>query len=92
MYPKMLTEVIEALECAYCDDKDVMIDCLLYLKNATCREEDVVQIEKWFDEHHRCTKCGTELEYNHWREPHPECGVGVYEDMCEKYCPECDNI
>ena len=41
MYPKMLGEVIEAIETHFCDDKDVMVDCILYLLNATSREEDV---------------------------------------------------
>lgn len=91
-YPKMLSEVIEALESYYCDDKDVLVDCLLYLKNITCREEDVAQIEKWFINHHRCYMCGEELVTSEYKEPHPECGPGVCETMTATYCPNCDGV
>lgn len=92
MYPKMLPEVIEAIEIHFCDEKDVMIDCILYLLNATSREEDVAQLEKWLIDHHRCYRCGAELAYSEYREYHPECGFGVYETMREEYCPECGGM
>lgn len=91
-YPKMLGEVIEAIETYYCDDKDVMIDCLLYLMNATSREEDVAKIEKWMIDHHRCYRCGAELAQSEYREYHPEVGYGVYEVLYEEYCPECGGL
>ena len=92
MYPKMLPEIIEAIETHFDDEKDVVVDCLLYLKNATCREEDVAQIEKWFIDHGRCFICGDELLVSEYKEAHPECGAGVYEAMTAKYCPNCDTM
>lgn len=91
-YPKMLPEVMEAIETHFCDDKDVMVDCILYLLNATSREEDVAQLQKWLIDHHRCYHCGTELACSEYREYHPECGFGVYEVMREEYCPECGGM
>ena len=29
-YPKMLPEIIEAVETHFCDEKDVIVDCMLY--------------------------------------------------------------
>lgn len=92
MYPKMMSEVIEAIETHFCDEKDVMVDCILYLLNATSREEDVAQLEKWLIDHHRCYHCGAELACSEYREYHPECGFGVYEIMREEYCPECGGM
>ncbi len=92
MYPNMMSEVIEAIETHFCDEKDVMVDCILYLMNVTSREEDVAQLEKWLIDHHRCYRCGAELACSEYREYHPECGFGVYETMQEEYCPECGGI
>lgn len=89
MYPKMLPEVMEAIETHFCDDKDIMIDCVLYLMNATCREEDVAYLKQWLQDRNRCVDCGEELVRAEYREYHPECGPGVYEVMSEYYCPNC---
>lgn len=45
-YPKMLPEIIEAVETHFCDDKDIIVDCMLYLKNATARVEDLNTVNK----------------------------------------------
>ena len=92
MYPNMLSEVVEAVETHFCDDKDIIVDCILYLMNATSREEDVVQLENWLIDHNRCYKCGGELACSEYREYHPECGSGVYETMREMYCSECEGM
>ena len=92
MYPKMLGEVIEAIETHFCDDKDIMVDCLLYLKNATCRREDIAIIDEWFAEHHKCERCGNDLTTYTYKEPHAECGMGVYEVMSSTYCSYCDGV
>lgn len=92
MYPNMLSEVVEAVETHFCDDKDIIVDCILYLMNATSREEDVVQLKNWLIDHNRCYKCGGELACSEYREYHPECGSGVYETMREMYCPECEGM
>lgn len=88
-YPKMLPEVMEAIETHFCDDKDIMADCMLYLLNATSREEDVGALVKWFDQNHRCDRCGSELSVTTYHEPHPEVGYGVFETMTQWYCHEC---
>ena len=63
MYPKMMSEVIEAIETHFCDEPDVMVDCMLYLMNASARVEDVHRIEQWFDDNGRCHECGTKIRY-----------------------------
>lgn len=89
-YPYMMGEVIEAIETHFCDEKDVMIDCMLYLLNATARVEDVHTIENWFEAHHICRNCGEPYHLHEYSEPHPEVGPNVYEAMGEYYCPNCD--
>ena len=89
-YPKMLPEVIEAITTHFDDNKDVMVDCLLYLKNALAREADVISVCQWFDDNQICEYCGYALETQAIKEPHLECGPGVYEVVYETYCPNCD--
>ena len=90
MYPKMLSEVIEAVETHFSDQLNTLVDCMLYLMNATARVEDVHRIEKWFKDNNRCDMCGERLKSMAIKEPHPECGEGVYETLYEVYCPNCD--
>ena len=89
-YPYMMGEVIEAIETHFCDEKDVMTDCMLYLLNAIARVEDVRMIEKWFEEHHICPHCGEPHHIYEYSEPHPEIGPDVYETIRIHYCPNCD--
>lgn len=90
MYPKMMSEVIEAIETHWCDEKDVMIDCMLYLLNAVSDNDDIRTLSKWFKENNLCENCGTELQAQIVKEYHDECGNGVYEYLHEIYCPHCD--
>ena len=92
MYPKMMNEVIEAIETHFDDQPDIIVDCMLFLMNSTARVEDVHRIEQWFREHDRCECCGRKLEMMAYKEPHTECGPGVYETLYEPYCPVCDKI
>lgn len=89
-YPYMMDEVIEAIETHFCDEKDVMTDCMLYLLNAIARVEDVHRIENWFEAHHICRHCGEPYHIYEYFEPHFEVGPNVYEAMREYYCPNCD--
>ena len=41
MYPKMMNEVIEAIETHFDDQPDIIVDCMLFLMNSTARVEDV---------------------------------------------------
>lgn len=88
MYPKMMSEVIEAIETHFCDEPDVMVDCMLYLMNASARVEDVHRIEQWFDNNGRCPTCGTKIKYEQVKEYHSE--VDAYEILYTPYCPHCD--
>ena len=45
----MMPEIIEAVETHFCDNKDIIVDCMLYLKNATARVEDLNTVNKWFE-------------------------------------------
>ena len=92
MYPKMMNEVIEAIETHFDDQPDIIVDCMLFLMNSTARIEDVHRIEQWFNEHDRCEWCGRKLEVMAYKEHHLECGPGVYETLYEPYCPVCDKI
>ena len=91
-YPKMMPEIIEAVETHFCDEKDIIIDCMLYLKNATARVEDLNTINKWFDDNNRCHICGCELETVTTKEPHFELGPDVYENLVDYYCPNCAGL
>ena len=62
MYPKMMNEVIEAIETHFDDQPDIIVDCMLFLMNSTARVEDERRIEGWFREHDRCECCGRKLE------------------------------
>lgn len=88
----MLPEIIEAVETYFCDDKDIIVDCMLYLKNATARVEDLNTINKWFDDNNRCRVCGSEMDSVAIKEPHYEIGPNVYENLTEFYCPCCSGI
>ena len=70
MYPKMMNEVIEAIETHFDDQPDIIVDCMLFLMNSTARIEDVHRIEQWFREHDRCECCGRKLEVMAYKEPH----------------------
>lgn len=91
-YPKMMPEIIEAVETYFCDDKDIIVDCMLYLKNATARVEDLNTVNKWFDDNNRCRVCGSEMESTTIKEPHYEVGSDVYENLTEFFCPNCTEI
>ena len=90
MYPKMIGEVIEAIETHFDDEPEIIVDCMRYLLNALAREQDVARVGQWLEDHDRCCVCGTKLEVECYREPHPEIGVGVYETLYSSYCPHCD--
>lgn len=92
MYPKMMSEVIEAIETHFCDEPDIMVDCMLYLKNVVARDEDFLDICRWFAKNGLCEECGTKLITERHKEPHPEVGYGVYEVIAETYCPKCEGL
>ena len=41
MYPKMMNEVIEAIETHFDDNPDIIVDWMLVLMNSPARGEDV---------------------------------------------------
>ena len=90
MYPKMLPEIIEAIETHFDDEPDIIADCMEYLFNTLSDEGDVGAIGDWFNKHDRCSRCGGKMEWIVHKEPHPELGVGVYERIYESYCSNCD--
>lgn len=90
MFPKMLPEIIEAIETHFDDEPDIVADCMRYLSNSLNDESDVGDVLEWFGNRDRCSQCGRKMERVAHKEPHPELGVGVYEMMYEVYCPNCD--
>lgn len=91
-YPKMLSEVIEAIETHFDDNKDIITNCMLYLKNVVARDEDFLEICRWFNRQGLCEECGTKLITERHKEPHPELGYGIYEIVSETFCPECEGF
>lgn len=89
MYLKMLPEIIEALESYYCDEKDLLVDCIVYLKKSIYRQEDAGLLEEWLDKHDRCSNCGEPLEHYTYKEYHNEVDNNSYEIRTEKICPFC---
>ena len=92
MYPKMMNEVIEAIETHFDDNPDIIVDCMLFLMNSTARIEDVHRIEQWFREHDRCCGCWRKLELMAYKELDLECVPGVYETQLVRYWRVCDKI
>lgn len=90
MFPKMLPEIMEAIETHFDDEPDIVTDCMRYLSNSLNDEADVGDVLEWFGNHDRCDRCGGKMEWVARKEPHPELGVGMYEMMYENYCPNCD--
>ena len=90
MYPRMLEEIIESIEFYFADDKEIVVDCLLYLLSINNSTRDICRLKEWFKDNNRCYKCGEPLEWTTFKEPHPECGPGVYETFSESYCKNCD--
>lgn len=89
--PNMVQEVIEAIHLQYEDNPDLETDCMLYLQEMVKYDEaSSLAVWDWFNEHERCPICGTPLQYHTYKEPHTELGQGVYEEMREPYCPNCD--
>lgn len=93
-YPNMSYEIIEAIEQAFGDNADLMIDCFLYLTALHENQDFCNQLkqiaEDRLDKINVCPKCGTVMQYSTWKEPHTELGINVYEEMSERYCPNCD--
>ena len=90
-YPKMIYEIIEAIEMNFSDHPEVKTDCMLYLYNALAREEDIGVIEKWFQEEQRCPNCGEPLVYHTYQEEHSETDPISTELITISYCPYCLN-
>lgn len=82
----MRFEVIEAIEEYYKDDKDMLVECLVYLahnenKNLAYLAQD--KLEKM----DRCCECGALLEPYTYEEHHTElCGSPI-EYITEMLCP-----
>ncbi len=90
MYPKRLQEVIEAIEEYYHDDQEMIIDCMLYLKNIVQIPYDIEYINNWFLSNNLCYRCGETLSTMKTREFHSEVDGGAYENFIKSYCSNCD--
>lgn len=92
-YPVMYPELFDAVHQVYKDDPDVEADIYLYLsqyaiypfKAYGLAEQARARLSKM----KRCPYCGTKLEYQNYKESHPEIGEYAYEEMSIPYCPYC---
>ena len=87
---EMYSEVVDAVVDYYSHNKDVAVDCLLYLASlkdmrlayAATRELEAME---------RCPECGSKLESYTHMVYHPEVDEPpCYEPVTEVYCPRCD--
>lgn len=93
-YPNMRQEIIEAIDMAYKNYPDVIIDCLLYLTDLKDNSYRVIDLSnksmQRLQNMGRCPYCGELLEVYHYQEPHPEIDGCPMEDFYEPYCPHCN--
>lgn len=91
----MVFDIIEALSLYYKDDKEAMIESLLWLKNMNkSQQEDKYctnQINEYLEENlNVCCECGTPLETVYYEELHTELDYPCYETLVEIICPKCE--
>lgn len=89
--PKMILEVLEAIEEYFKDDPEIAVDCLLYL-SAYLDDADADKVRIALEQMSRCPKCGSELIAYEWDERHTELDDCPKEHFCEYLCPECDKV
>lgn len=92
-YPKMMTEVIEAVHQTYVDNPEVEADCMVYLMRLAVTLGDtraMLDLTAWFVEHDRCDICGGLMSHYSFQEPHPELDGCPVETITEPYCAACD--
>lgn len=83
----MSAEIVEAIEEYFHYEEDIATDCLLFLSKMDKDNTFAPFIERWFEDHHRCSHCGEHLVNSVWREYHPE--VDAWENVEETFCPRC---
>ena len=92
--PNMYPEVLEAIYEAYKNDKDIEVDCYIYLSSLTNDKEKVNQLSiaasNALERNNRCIYCGAKLEYYTYKQPHYELEEKPTETITVPYCPECD--
>lgn len=88
----MAYEVVDAIECFYEEDKELVKDCLFYLYHTTTDNKIKSKIEKWFDNNSYCIECGSELKRFDWEEVHDELEDCPRECFISFECPYCDSI
>ena len=86
----MHDEVVEAVVDYYSHNKDIAVDCLLYLaslKDMRLAYAATRQLEAM----ERCPECGSKLESYTHQVYHSEVDEPPqYEPVTEIYCPRCD--
>ena len=86
----MHDEVVEAVLDYYSHNKDIAVDCLLYL--ASLKDMRLVYaVTRELEAMERCSECGSKLESYTHLVYHPEVDEPpYYEPVTEVYCPRCD--
>lgn len=88
--PKMILEVLEAIEDYFDDDPEIAVDCLLYLSGYLEDKDGASRARYALEQMGRCKNCGTPLDVATWDVHHTELEGSPIERMSEVFCPECD--
>lgn len=82
----MFCDVIGALNSYYQKDTDVLIQCIMWLKNNLKNNYCAYD---WLIKHNICPDCGHKMVAHMYREPIPYGDTCVFEEMYEAVCPQC---
>lgn len=85
----MLSEILEGINDYFEKDEDILVDCLIFLKNNLSNKVNKVYIYDVLDKLNRCRSCGTEKMFYEWKETHTELESNNIEYHSYDYCPNC---
>lgn len=90
MNSEIIDAVIEYFDDKKEDSKDLIRNCLIWMKENSKNITMADRINKWFYENDYCKYCGSEMNEIHIEEIHTEILGNPVEKLIEVYCPKCD--
>lgn len=85
----MKYEILEALVEFYKEEQDVLVDCLLWLKDNVEDDNMSLAVDKVLTENHLCIQCGGKMEYTEYKEIHEELEFDNIETLGMEICSVC---